>query len=28
MNFPDTDISIIFDRPYEIAKFERDDPGY
>jgi len=28
MNFPNTDSSIIFDRPYDVAKFEKEDPGY
>ena len=28
MNFPDTDVSIIFDRPYEVAKLEPEDRGY
>ena len=28
MNFPDTEVSIIFDRPYEVAKLEKEDRGY
>jgi len=28
MNFPDTEVSIIFDRPYEVAAFEKEDRGY
>lgn len=28
MNFPDTEVSIIFDREYEVAQFEREDLGY
>jgi hypothetical protein len=28
MNFPDTEVSIIFDRPYEVAKFDEADKGY
>lgn len=28
MNFPDTEISIIFDRPYDVAKFSKEDSGY
>ena len=28
MNFPDTDVSIIFDRYFEVANFEKGDKGY
>jgi len=28
MNFPDTETSIIFDSPYEVATFQEGDEGY
>ena len=28
MNFPDTEVSIIFDRPYDVATFQEGDIGY
>ena len=28
MNFPDTEVSIILDRQYEVVKFEKEDCGY
>lgn len=28
MNFPDTEVSIILDRQYEVVKFEKEDTGY
>ena len=28
MNFPDTDVSIILDRPYDVAQFTPEDPGF